>query len=109
MLTVRLVALTAPRVRALTSVTDTAPPTAATLPKLLPALPRATEPVPALALVAPPTIAAAFWVMLPLPAAVFSVSEVALTASRASALLSLIETAPPVAPMREKSLPAAPR
>ena len=54
----------------------------------------------------PLTIAAALWVMLPLPAAVLSVSEVALMAASASALLSLIETAPPLALMLAKSLPA---
>ena len=54
-LTVRLVALIAPSVRALTSVTETAPPIAATLPKLLPALLNVTAPDPALAVVAPLT------------------------------------------------------
>ena len=51
------------------------------------------------------TTAAAFWVTLPLPAAVLMVSEVALIAPSASALPSLIETAPPVAPTLAKSLP----
>ena len=105
-LTVRLAALIGPSVRPLASVTETAPPIAATLPKLLAALLSVTAPDPALAAVAPLTIAAAFWVMLPLPAAVFSVSEVALIASSASALLSVIETAPPVAPTLAKLFPA---
>ena len=58
---------------------------------------------PALTVVVPVTTAAAFCVIAP---PVLSVRLVALMASRASALMSVIATAPPVAPRLPKLLPA---
>ena len=87
-----------------------APPVRLLPARLLKSLPGSMSeiaPLPLVTIVAPDTIAAAFCVTAPLPALVFTVRLPAVMASSASALMSVIDTAAPVAaaPTLPKLLP----